>query len=75
MIITNSNAYTPAKNKQTNKKPQSIKSQENISPPESSNPTAVGSEKCDIAEVQVRDFKIAIMNVSKDIEDDVNKSI
>ena len=33
-------------------------------------------EKCKIAEVQEKDFKIAIMNIFKDVkEDDGNKSL
>lgn len=42
--------------------------------PESSHPNAVGAEKLNRAEAQDKDFKIAIMNMLKDLDDDINKS-
>ena len=42
---------------------------------EPSNPTIVHPEKCNIAEVQDEDFRIAIMNRSTDCKKNMNKSI
>lgn len=42
---------------------------------ESSNPTAVGLEKCNIAERQDKDLKIAIMFMLKNIKHGIHKSI
>lgn len=39
--------------------------------PEPSNPTTVGPDKCNIAEVQGKDSKIAIMNTYEDLKDDI----
>ena len=36
-------------------------------PPEARNRIAIGSEKNDLAESQDKDFKIAVMNMFKDI--------
>lgn len=48
-------------------------SQDNISPPEPSNPTATGHEKCNIAKAQ--GLQTVITNMLKDLEDDMNKFI
>lgn len=42
-------------------------------PPEPSNATIVGLEKCNLVEAQDKDFKISIMNMFKDHEEDVDK--
>jgi hypothetical protein len=44
-------------------------------PPESSNPTAVGPEKCNITEARENDFKIAVTNMFKGCQEDMNKSL
>lgn len=45
-----------------------------MSPLETSNPTTVGPEKCNTVVAQEKDFKIAIMHMLKDINEDMNKS-
>ena len=42
---------------------------------EPSNPTTVHPEKCNIAEMQDEDFKIAIMNRSTDHKKNMDKSV
>lgn len=49
--------------------------QGNIFPPESINPTALGPERCNTAEAQDKDCKIAATNMFKDLKEDVNKSV
>ena len=44
-----------------------------MSPLESSNPAATSTEKCNITQAQDKDFKISIMNMFKDHEEDVDK--
>lgn len=46
-----------------------------MSPPETSNPITVDSEKYNIAEAQDKDFKITIMNIVKDFNEGMNKSL
>lgn len=43
--------------------------------PELSNPATAGPEKYSVAEAQDKDFKIAIMNVCKDLKEEMNKSL
>jgi hypothetical protein len=43
--------------------------------PASRNPTRVGPDKCSVAEVQNKDFKIAIMNMFKNLKEKINKSL
>lgn len=50
-----------------------INSEDNMPPPEPSNATIVGLEKCNLVEAQDKDFKISIMNMFKDHEEDVDK--
>lgn len=42
---------------------------------EPSNPTTLWPEKCNIAESQDKNFKIAIMDMIKVCKEDINKSI
>lgn len=51
-----------------------MNSQEKMSPPEPNNPVIEGPEKCSIAKAQDRGFKIAIINIFKDLKDKRNKS-
>jgi hypothetical protein len=46
-----------------------------VLPPEPSNPTTAGPEKCNIAEAEDKDFPRAVMNMFKDLREDMNKSI
>lgn len=47
---------------------------EDITPPlEASNPTLIDPEKSNWAEAQDRNFKIAILNMFKDLKEDMNK--
>jgi hypothetical protein len=57
------------------KNPTIINTQYNMSPVELSNPTTADPEKCNINESPGRDFKIAIMNMFKDLKEDINKSL
>lgn len=41
--------------------------------PELSNPATAGPEKYSVAEVQDKDFKITIINVHKDLKEEMNK--
>lgn len=43
--------------------------------PELSNPATAGPEKYRVAEAQDKDFKIAIINVHKDLKEEMNKSL
>lgn len=44
--------------------------------PELSNPATAGPEKCTVAEAQGKElFKTAIMNVLRDLKEDMNKSL
>lgn len=38
-------------------------------------PTKVGPERCNIAEAQGKDFKLAFMNVLEVLEGEINKSL
>lgn len=49
-------------------------SQNGMSPLVSTNPTTVGLEKCNVAEVPDKDFKIAILNIIKNLKKGMNKS-
>lgn len=40
-----------------------------------SNPNAIDCIRCNLAETQEKDFKIAIMSVLKDLKEDMNKSL
>lgn len=51
-----------------------MNSQNNMPPPETSNHTTVGLEKCSISEAQDKDFKTTFMNVFKNLKRDLNKS-
>lgn len=44
-----------------------------MSPLETSNPITVGPEKCNIADAQDKDLKIAIMTMFKLLKKDMNK--
>ena len=44
-------------------------------PLESSNPTIVGPEKCNVAEAQDKDFKVPTINMFKDLEEDTKKCL
>lgn len=44
-------------------------------PSEASSPIAIGSEKNNLVEVQGKDFKIAIMNMFKDLNKDMNECL
>jgi hypothetical protein len=46
-----------------------------VLPPEPSNPTTAGPGKCNIAEAEDKDFPRAVMNMFKDLREDMNKSI
>lgn len=37
------------------------------------NPTTVGPEKCNTAELQNKDFKIAVMSMFKDLKEALNE--
>lgn len=50
-----------------------MKDQDNKHPPEATNPIVLGSKESKLAEVQDKDFKIAIMSMFKDLKDTVNK--
>jgi hypothetical protein len=52
-----------------------INSEDNMPPPEPSNATIVGLEKCNLVEAQDKDFKISIMIMFKDLNDDMNKAL
>lgn len=39
-----------------------------------SKPSPVGPEKCNTVKTQVKDFRIAVMNMFKDIREAMNKS-
>lgn len=49
-------------------------SQDNMPPPEASSTTAIGPERCSLAE-QDKGFKTAIMNMFKDLKEDMNKHL
>ena len=42
--------------------------------PEASNFMVIGPKQCNLAEAQDKDFKIAIMNMLKDLKEEINKS-
>lgn len=44
-----------------------------MSLPEPSKPTIVGHEKCNIAKVQNKNYKIMIMNMFKELREDLYK--
>lgn len=46
-----------------------------MSPLEPGNCTIVGSEKWNITDAQEKDFKTAIMNMFKDLKQDMNESL
>lgn len=46
-----------------------------MSPLEQSNPSTLDPEKYNIAEIQDKDFKIAIKNMLEILKDSINKSI
>ena len=46
-----------------------------MSPPEPSNPTTVDPKKQNIAEAQSTVVKIAVMNIIKNFEEDLNKTL
>lgn len=50
-------------------------SQDNIPPPEGSNPIVIGPEKFNSVESSDNNFKIAIMNTFKDPKGDMNKCL
>ena len=50
-----------------------INSRDKVLPPEPSNPTTAGPGKCNIAED--KDFTRAVINMYKDLKEDMNKSI
>lgn len=52
-----------------------MKNQDNISPPEISNPIIIAPDKIKLSDVQDNDFKIAIINALKDFEYDTNKCL
>lgn len=56
-------------------KDRNLNSQDNVLPPELSNPTTVCFEKCNIAEAQDKGVKTVINNMFKDIKADMNKSL
>lgn len=47
--------------------------QDNIPPPETSNPIAINAEQSNSAEVQDKNFQIAIMNLFEDLKEDMSK--
>lgn len=49
-------------------------SQDNMPPPEASNPLAIGCEKCNLDEAPDKNVKIAITSMFMDFKEDVNKS-
>lgn len=50
-----------------------MKNQDNKYPPEATNPIVLGSKESILAEVQDKDFKIAVMSMFRDLKDNVNK--
>lgn len=48
-------------------------SQDNMSALDPCNPTTVGPEKCNTAELQNKDFKIAVMSMFKDLKEALNE--
>lgn len=51
-----------------------INTQDNVTRSESSNTTTVGPIKCNIAKAQDKKFKTAIVNMLKDLKEDMNRS-
>lgn len=49
--------------------------QDNMSLLESSNPTTVGPEKCHIAEAQVKDLKIGLVNMLEVLKEEMSRLI
>lgn len=47
--------------------------QDNVSPPEASDPLRVDSEKCHRVEAKDKELKIAIMSMFKALKEDMNK--
>lgn len=50
-----------------------MNNQDNIPPPETSNPIVIDAEQSNLAEAQDKDFQIAIMNLIEDLKEDMNK--
>lgn len=44
-------------------------------PPEAKNPTMLSPEKSNLSKAQNKNFKIEIMNLFKDLKEDINKCI
>lgn len=50
-------------------------SQYNMPHPEARNPVIIRAEKCNPADAQDKDFKTAIMNMFKDLKENINKCL